>query len=137
MDSVTAIPDLDEARFAFVDAVRRHEPALISGLYSPGARVVAPGTDVLRGRDEVVAYWGAGMDTGMTRVELVPEDVELLPAMAWEVGRYALLVEPEPGVELVDRGRYLLIYRLDDGRWTRAAEMFAPDLPAPTPGREP
>jgi len=135
MDSAPVITDLDAARSAFVDAVRRHEPATIAGLYSARARVVAPGADVLRGRADVAAFWGAGMETGVTDVELVPEDIELLPSVALEVGRYALRVEPEPGVELIDRGRYLLLYRVDDGRWVRAAEMFAPDLPAPTTGR--
>lgn len=134
MDSVPAITALDAARTAFVDAVRRREPATIAGLYSAGARVVAPGAD-LRGRDDVAAFWGAGIETGVTEVELVPEDIELLPPIAVEVGQYRLRVEPEPGLELVDRGRYLLLYRLDDGRWVRAAEMFAPDQPAPTTGR--
>jgi ketosteroid isomerase-like protein len=134
--TATSLADLDAARAAFVDAVRRHEPATIAGLYSARARVVAPGADVLRGRADVAAFWGAGMETGVTDVELVPEDVELLPSTALEVGRYVLRVEPEPGAEVVDRGRYLLIYRLDDGRWVRAAEMFAPDEPAPTRRRK-
>lgn len=131
MESALARSEIDAARAAFVEAVRRHEPATIAGLYSARARVVAPGAEVLRGRDDVAAFWGAGIETGMTDVELVPEDVELLPSIAMEVGRYTLRVEPDPGVKLIEGGRYLLLYRLDDGRWVRAAEMFAPDLPAP------
>jgi hypothetical protein len=35
----------------------------------------------------------------------------------------------EIGAHVVDRGRYLVVYRVDpDGRWRRAAEMFSPDL---------
>lgn len=131
MDSAPAIPELDSARSAFVEAVHRHEPATIAGLYSARARLVAPGSNVLRGRDDVAAFWRAGLETGVTDIELAPEDVELLPSVALEVGHYVIRVEFEPGAEVVDRGRYLLVYRVEHGRWVRAAEMFAPDVPAP------
>ena len=130
MDQAGALGEIDAARIAFVDAVRRHDPATIAALYSDGARLVAPDLALLRGRGNVAAFWGAGIDTGLTDVELAPDDVDLVPGLAWEVGRYEVRFEaeePTGRVELFDRGRYLLVYRLDDGRWTRAAEMFAPE----------
>ena len=89
--------------------------------------LVAPDVDPLRGREDVAAFWRAGVASGITNVELVPEDVEITASLAWEVGRYALWLSPESGEPIVDRGRYLLIYARDAGGWRRAAEMFRPD----------
>lgn len=133
VDRTATLRELDAVREAFAEAVRRRDPAAVATLYSDGARVVAPDVVLLRGRKDVAAFWGAGLEVGLTDVELEPEDVELEPQLAWEVGRYLVrfrVLEPQEPRELVERGRYLLIYRLDDGRWTRAAEMFAPDAPA-------
>jgi ketosteroid isomerase-like protein len=127
--------DLDLARAAFVEAVRSRDATAIAGLYGDGARLLAPESEVLRGRGDVAAFWGAGVASGIADVELEPEDVERLPDVAWEVGRYALRLEPEGGDAIVDRGRYLLVYRFDAGGWRRAAEMFAPDALSPALGR--
>ena len=118
---------IDAARSAFVDAIRRGDPSAVAALYDDDARLVAPDLDPLRGREDVAAFWGAGVASGITDVELVAEDLEVTPTLAWEVGRYALWLAPEGEAPVVDRGRYLLIYALDADGWRRAAEMFRPD----------
>jgi ketosteroid isomerase-like protein len=124
MDPATA--GIDAARAAFVEAIRHGDPAVIAGLYGDEARLVAPETEVIRGRDNVAAFWQAGVDTGVAEIELEPEDVEVMSTLAWEVGGYALRLEPTGQAPIVDRGRYLLVYARDGGGWRRAAEMFSP-----------
>jgi ketosteroid isomerase-like protein len=124
MDPATA--GIDAARAAFIDAIRTRDPALIAGLYGDDARLVAPETEVIRGRNDVAAFWRAGMDTGVAEIELKPEDLEVLATLAWEVGGYSLRLEPDGQEPVVDQGRYLLVYTLDGGRWRRAAELFSP-----------
>jgi ketosteroid isomerase-like protein len=123
----SAIAQIDAARAAFIDAIRSHDLEAIAGLYEDGARLVAPAAEMIRGRADVAAFWQAGMDTGIADVALVPEDLEVVASIAWEVGGYTLRLEPIGQEAIVDRGRYLLVYSFDDGRWRRAAEMFRPD----------
>jgi ketosteroid isomerase-like protein len=125
----TAIDEIDAARAAFVEAIRSRDPAVVAGLYEDGARLVAPEAEVFRGRADVAAFWQAGMDTGIAEIELEPEDLEVYASIAWEVGTYALRLEPVGYEPIVERGRYLLVYVLDAGRWRRAAEMFGPETP--------
>jgi ketosteroid isomerase-like protein len=131
---------ISAVREAFADAIRRHDAATIASLYSEAATIVAPEAVLLRGRRDAARFWGAGIDSGMTDVELEPDDIGLLDGTAWEVGRYVVRFEtgePDDGGErlddgeLVDRGRYLLVYRLDGDGWSRVAEMLAPDRPVP------
>jgi ketosteroid isomerase-like protein len=126
---------IDAVRDAFADAVRRHDAAAIASLYSEAATIVAPEAVLLHGRRDAARFWRAGIDSGMTDVELEPDDIGLLGGTAWEVGRYVVRFETREPVddiddgELVDRGRYLLVYRLDSDGWSRVAEMLAPDRP--------
>jgi ketosteroid isomerase-like protein len=121
------------ARAAFIEAIRARDSSAIAGLYADGARLVAPATELVRGRDAVASFWQAGVETGIASVELDPDDVEMVSDVACELGRYALRLEAEDAPSIVDRGRYLLVYVLRGGAWQRAIEMLSPDDPARRP----
>jgi ketosteroid isomerase-like protein len=128
---------IGEARAAFVAALRRRDPGAVAELYGDDAHLIAPDVEPVRGRADVAAFWRAGIASGITDVELDPDDVEITATIAWEVGRYALWLALEGGEPVVDRGRYLLIYAPDAAGWRRAAEMFRPDPPRSEPPRGP
>jgi ketosteroid isomerase-like protein len=132
-----ALDEIALARAAFVDAVKAGDVRAVADLYGEDARLLAPEAGPLSGRDDVASFWRAGVASGVNDVELEPQDIERFPTVAWEVGRYVLGLQPPIGDRVVDRGRYLLVYRLDAGRWRRAAEMFAPDAHGTDEGRRP
>lgn len=121
------------ARATFIDALRRGDAAAASAAYTDDARLLAPSTEVLSGRDSVARFWQAGIDAGVQGIELESGSVEVEPGgeVATEIGRYVLSVRPDRGPEILDRGTYLLVYRRVDGAWRRAAETFHPDLGRP------
>ena len=75
-------------------------------------------------------FWRAGLDAGVSEVELEELVFDRQDGLAYEIGRYALRLQPEGGSTVVDRGKYVLVHeRQDDGTWQRAVEMFSPDVP--------
>lgn len=124
---------LAEARSAFVTALKDGNAAAAAAAYAENARMLAPATDLLEGREAIGAFWRAGVEAGVVNVEL--DVIELAAAeVAYEIGRYALSLRPADGAAVVDRGKYLLIHvRQADGLWRRAVEMFGPDAPATRP----
>ncbi len=127
--SVAAIASIDEARLAFEVALRSGDAAAAASIYADDATLVAPAADVLHGRPAIERFWRTGVETGIEQVELVVLQLQQRGEVAFEVGRYALFLAPESGVAVTDRGRYLVVHRVEaDGRWRRAAEMFSPDL---------
>jgi ketosteroid isomerase-like protein len=132
-----ALAEIAAVRDAFAHALREGDVSALAKLYDEDARLVAPEAAPLRGRRDAASFWQAGVDSGITGVDLEPDEVELLPTVAWEVGRYVLRLQSSRGDPFEDRGRYLLVYRLDAGSWRRAAEMFAPDSPSSDLWREP
>ena len=131
----TASVDIDRGRRAFEAALRSGDAAAAAEIYADDATLLAPAADVLYGRSAIERFWRTGVETGIAGVELVVLELRRRGDVAFEIGEYALHVSPEAGTPLVDRGRYLIVHRIDpDGRWRRAAEMFSPDrLPAPEP----
>jgi uncharacterized protein (TIGR02246 family) len=129
--------DIDRARLAFQSALGAGDAEAAAAMYADDATLVAPAADVMHGRLAIERFWRTGVETGIHQVELAMVDLQLRGDVAFEVGRYALHVVPESGGSVVDRGRYLIVHRVEpDGRWRRAAEMFSPDSALGSPSEE-
>lgn len=129
---------LAEARAAFLAALRRGDARAASALYAERARLLAPSAEVMEGREAIARFWQAGLEAGLSEVELEALELEPHDGVAYELGRYALRLEPAEGGSVVDRGKYALVHeRQDDGTWLRAVETFNPDAPPARAGGRP
>jgi ketosteroid isomerase-like protein len=126
----------DEARTAFAEALQLGDALAASALYADDARLLAPSAELFEGREAIAAFWRAGIESGITQVELESLAVEERGDVAHEIGRYLLRLAPDEGDAVVDRGKYLLVHeRQQDGSWRWAVEMFNPEgSPALRPG---
>ena len=125
--------EIAAARQTFIAALRQGDASAAAGAYTDDARLLAPSSELLMGRSSIARFWQAGIDAGVDSIELQALDLEIEPTgeTACEIGRYALRLTSPSGTGVVDRGRYLLVYRHEaDGAWRRAAETFNPgDVP--------
>lgn len=125
-DAVAA--DLGRGRTAFTTALRSGDVAGASALYADDATLVAPAGEVLHGRPAIEQFWRTGVEIGIADAEFAVLEIERRGDVAFEVGEYALHSSNGAGADAVNRGRYLIVHRIEsDGRWRRAAEMFSPD----------
>ena len=126
-----------ETRAAFVAALTRADAKAAAAVYAPNARLLAPSAELMEGREAVEAFWQAGLDAGISEVELESLELERHGGVAYEIGRYALRLRPADGGTIVDRGKYVVVHERDaNGSWHWAVEMFNPDAPpARTDGR--
>lgn len=134
MDGQSRIRDHDDAigamRAAFVAALREGDAAAAAAVYSDDASLLPPSAEPLKGREAIAAFWRAGVDAGISDVELDALELERVDGLAYEIGRYALRLQPAGGATVVDRGSYVLVHaRQTDGSWRRAVEMFSPKAP--------
>jgi len=122
-----AASELHEARAAFVTALERGDAEAVAAVYADNARLLAPSADLVRGRAGIEAFWRAGIESGITHVELESLELERHEAIAHEIGRYTLRLESPGGDAAIDHGTYLLVHaRQADGSWRRVVEMFSP-----------
>lgn len=132
-DAGAAGEAIAQTRAAFVSAVCCGDATAAAAVYADGARLLAPSAELIQGREDIAAFWQAGIDAGISRVELEALQLERHGRVAYEVGRYALRLELAEGATVVDRGKYALVHeRQPDGSWLRAVETFNPDATSST-----
>jgi ketosteroid isomerase-like protein len=111
---------------ALAAALARGAAPGAAALYSDDGRLLAPAAGIVCGRDQIEAYWRAGIGLGLFRLELEAREVEVIDGLAIEVGRYAIAVASG-----ADAGEYLVLHRRQaDGTWRRAVDVFNPDEPS-------
>jgi uncharacterized protein (TIGR02246 family) len=111
----------------FVAALRRRDAAAASAVYADNARLLPPASQAVVGRDQIRAFWEAGLTSGITDISFEPSDQRADGALACEAGRYMLRFDPPDGTTLVERGHYVHVHeRQRDGSWLRSVEIFTP-----------
>ena len=119
-----------ETTAAFVAALAAGDATAASAAYAVDARLVPPATGLVQGRAAIERFWRAGLESGISEVELDALELERRDGLAYEIGRYALWLHPSDARAVVDRGTYVLVHELQgDGSWRRAVEMFSPSEP--------
>ena len=126
-----------QARAAFATALNKGDATTAARVYADDARLLAPSAELFEGREAIAAFWQAGIESGIKLVELEALELDGEGRLAYEIGCYALRLEPADGQRpVVDRGKYLLVHvRQQDGSWRWAVEMFNPDAPPARAGR--
>jgi uncharacterized protein (TIGR02246 family) len=113
---------------AFAAALSRGDAGELAALYAEDARILAPTAELVAGRDEIEAYWRAGIALGVSMIELETDEVDLVGAVAIEIGRYALSVAGDGNDPALDRGKYVVVHReQSDGSCRRVVEVFNPE----------
>ena len=116
-----------ETRQAFAEGLRSGDAHRATEVYTDGATLLAPSAELIRGRAAIESFWKAGIEAGVSEADVEVLQLERQDGLAYEVGSYALRLDPLDGGVVFERGLYLLIHeRQPGGRWRRAVEMFNP-----------
>lgn len=115
----------------FMEAVKRGDPEAVAALYTEDAKVLAPNVEAISGRQAIQALFKGLVDMGVREVTLETVDVEYLGDVAYEVGAYALKIEPEGGQAAADKGKYVVWKRQADGRWKLHVDIWNTNTPLP------
>ena len=125
---VTAIRGgVDETSRRFEDAFNRGDAAGAARLfYTRDARVLPPGTEMLRGLDRIAEYWAAAAaapQMGVRRVELTTLELQPLGDGAYEIGRATLTLAGGGRVT----PKYVVVWKQEDGAWRRQVDIWNMD----------
>jgi ketosteroid isomerase-like protein len=103
-----------------------------AALYSTTAAVMPPNQPLMRGRQFVQQYYTARFGEGASNLELQATDVSGQGTLAYAIGDYRLnLVPPKGGQPRLDRGKFLWVFREQNGQWLIEYVIFSSDFEAP------
>lgn len=99
----------------------------LASIYTAGGQLMAPNAPAASGENLISAFEGMA-DMGIASIDLQTSEVEAAEDFAYEVGNYSLM--GEDGSE-VDNGKYIVIWKMEDGEWKLHRDIFNSDTPPP------
>jgi ketosteroid isomerase-like protein len=110
----------------WLKAFNAGDASAVAGMYTAGARMMAPNADIVEGRPAVESFVKEFVQTG-AQLSFDLLTVHESPSMCAAVGRYTMDIPGAPQ----DRGKFMEIgTRQDDGAWQIAEDIFNSSLPA-------
>jgi uncharacterized protein (TIGR02246 family) len=116
------------ANETFMAAAKRGDVAGLAALYTENGQVLPPNSDFVTGKQAIQAFWQAIRDMGIKAATLETVELESHGDTATEVGKYTLLGDEE---QVLDEGKYIVIWKQEDGEWKLHRDIFNSSMPAP------
>ncbi|HMD65279.1 MAG TPA: SgcJ/EcaC family oxidoreductase [Stellaceae bacterium] len=102
-------------------AFNKGDAAAVAALYTEDAYVLPPGSDMVKGRAAIEAFWRQAAqqmgDAKLTTIDVLPLGPE-----AREVGTVTLKTKTQPPQEVV--GKYVVVWRKTGGDWKLATDVW-------------
>jgi ketosteroid isomerase-like protein len=123
---VRAAIEAGNAKFSALAA--QGDGAALARLYAKDGAVMPAGSEPIRGTEAIAKFWQTALTSGVAAIELKTVEVYSQGMTATEVGEYAL--RDKVG-KVLDRGKYVVIWRHEDGEWKLLRDMFSTNMPPP------
>ena len=123
--------EIAKARRQFADVLFNHDHASLPELFTADTLVLPAGKPMVRGRDDAVAFWTAATSDPTRRLRSEFEAVDSLfeGALVIESGRATVWAVDGEREQLADRGKYVVVWKQEEGRWKRHRDIFNSDAP--------
>ena len=117
-----------EANERFMAAFNSGDAAALAALYTEEGQLLPPNSGFVSGREAIQGFWQAVMDMGIKGARLETGEVEAHGDTIVEVSTFKLLGE---GGQVLDEGKYIVIWKQEGGGWKLHRDIFNSSLPAP------
>jgi uncharacterized protein (TIGR02246 family) len=121
-DAITA------ANEEFMAAFNRGDAAGLAALYTENGQVLPPNSPFVTGKPAIQGFWQAVMDMGIKEAKLETVETEGHGDTATEVSKFTLYGE---GGQVLDKGKYIIIWKREHGQWKLHRDIFNSSMPAP------
>ncbi len=98
--------------------------------YAADAVYLPPHHAAVHGRDAIREYLKGPLAHGVTGLSFEVTYIRPSGDLAYDVGRYTMMVPDAAGGKHQDTGKYLTVWKHESGKWKIAADAWSSDLPA-------
>jgi ketosteroid isomerase-like protein len=119
---------IEAANTKFSALAAQGDGAALARLYAKDGAVMPAGSEPIRGTEEIAKFWQTALASGVAAIELQTVEVYSQGKTATEVGKYALR---DKAGKVLDRGKYVVIWRHEQDGWRLLRDMFSTNMPPP------
>lgn len=124
-----ALAETTAARRRFADILFAGDHGALPGLFTPDTLVLPSGRPLVRGRDAAIAFWAAATSNPDRRLrsqfDLVDQIIE--GPLVIETGLATVSAVEAGREQVIDHGKYILVWKWEEGRWKRHRDIFNSD----------
>ncbi|MBC8232752.1 SgcJ/EcaC family oxidoreductase [bacterium] len=112
----------------FLQAFRQGDAAGLAATYTSNGQALPTNSDIITGKTALQGFWQAVLDMGIKSGTLDTVELDDCGDTVIEIGKYTLQVS---GGQTVDEGKYLVVWKQEDGQWKWHRDIWNSSMPAP------
>ena len=121
----TAKTEIVAANKEFMTFFAASDSVGLANLYSQDAKFMMTGAPAISGRKNIQSVLSGIMNSGISSVDLKTIDVWGTESLITEEGELSLFA----GDTEVDQGKYIVLWKNEDGKWNLFRDIFNSNLP--------
>ena len=125
-DLITAKAEIVAANKEFMAFFTAGDSVGLANLYTQDAKFMNTGAPAITGRKNIQSAISGIMNSGISSANLITLEVWGTEDFITEEGEVSLFVEEDE----VYQGKYLVLWKKDDGKWKLFRDIFNSNLPA-------
>jgi ketosteroid isomerase-like protein len=126
-DLVAAKSTIESQNAKFIETFKKGDSSGVAALYTSDAMVMPPNMESVKSNG-LASFWGTMMHMGVKDLKLLSDDVAGNKDQLVETGRYELY---DAQNKIMDKGKYVVVWKQENGEWKLFRDIFSSDLPAP------
>jgi uncharacterized protein (TIGR02246 family) len=117
----------------FTAAVMAGDANAAGAVYSADAVVLAPNTPAMKGRAAIAGLFKGWLsEMTVSDFSLTADDVISAGDYVIETGTYRMTMQLKAGGAVPDQGKYLVVWKRENGEWKIHRDAWNTDAPPPT-----
>lgn len=128
LDMAKARSFIDSINAKFTEQVRNGDSVALASHYWPDAELLLSNSEPIKGKD-IVAAWGSMISMGAKDFTFSTTDITLSGDLLVETGNYEIKTAENI---LIDKGKYVVVWKQQNGEWKLYRDIGNTSLPAPT-----
>jgi len=117
---------IDEAAKAWITAFEARDAGRLSSVYGEDGMILPPNTDVIQGTEAIMNFFKGMLDTG-ANLQLENQETFVEGKLGYRMGLYKVFAKDGA---MLDRGKYMEIWRKSEDRWWLNRDIWNTSLPA-------
>lgn len=128
-DKATVKGEIEAANSEFMALVSKGDSVGLANYYAVDAKLMGPNERAMTGREAIQTGMAGIINAGIAKADLKLIDVWGAGEVVAEEGELTLF--DKAGTQL-DKGKYIVLWKKEDGKWKLFRDLFNSDLPVPS-----
>ena len=121
--------EIEAADQALVEFMAKGDSAGMAAAYSTDGSVMFSNMPSIKGKDQLTTVWGSYIRAGLSKIDLTTLEVWGDENYITEEGLFEIKTKDDVQI---DKGKYIVLWKKEDGKWKLHRDLSNSDLPLAT-----